>query len=202
MGDMFNPCKVFVANMTPQTRESDLERIFGAFNGGVDDVHLAWDKVNNLSRCFAFVTFRNEVPNNFYDKHFVLTSGQELYLSRAIERRGAKHSSSSTATNGDAQRQTSSHEVKYVDMARKHTSMKNHATGVNENKKTSVRERDISSPATDEQEKISDGLIQHYALVPLNLCPSSLLKDVAGVVRYQTKHDNGEEHLINMVRIV
>ena len=49
---------IYVANLSPETKESELKEIFGKY-GSIKDVRIVRDPFTKESRCFGFVTYEN-----------------------------------------------------------------------------------------------------------------------------------------------
>ena len=54
---------IYVANLSSETKESDLKEIFGRY-GGIKDVRIVRDPFTKESRGFGFVTFENSESAN------------------------------------------------------------------------------------------------------------------------------------------
>lgn len=53
--------KVFVGGLDPNTPESEVREYFGQY-GTIEDLTLPFDKLNNVRKSFAFITFESEEP--------------------------------------------------------------------------------------------------------------------------------------------
>jgi hypothetical protein len=53
--------KVFVGGLDPNTSEAEVREYFGQY-GTIEDLTLPFDKINNVRKSFAFITFESEDP--------------------------------------------------------------------------------------------------------------------------------------------
>ena len=85
--------KIFVTHFDEGVNAQDITSTFDGYNGGVCDVHMVCDppkREGARPSCYAFVTFNECVPDEFFDKdRSYILNAKPLYINRV--RRQQQH---------------------------------------------------------------------------------------------------------------